>query len=106
MPDEAIRVIVRWLTRAEGGRRRPFVGDRYCPTISLAGSADARMWSAVIDIDHAEAPAVGSVRFSAGRLRFLAPDAPRDRLAAGASFLVHEGRAVVALCSRDTVCGG
>lgn len=61
-----------------------FEEDRSWPSVA---------WSIVLEFD---VPPVAQGNPSIGRARFLSPEAPRDRLRAGARFDLYEGHRKVA----------
>jgi hypothetical protein len=83
---------IRWLTRQEGGRSTPILGDgRYTPTARFAGEED--QFSVVLEFPN-------EPNRTQAALRLLCPDLVgiQQRLHPGISLEIMEGPRVVAQC--------
>ena len=95
--SQSVLARVHWIPAEEGGRAFLPTGKQYATVSRFIEDADAWLqeaWSIVLEFD--EPPSVQG-NPSIVRARFLAEQAPADRLKPGHAFELYEGKKKVAM---------
>ena len=95
--SQSVLARVHWIPAEEGGRAFLPTGNQYATVSRFIEDADAWLqeaWSTVLEFD--EPPSVQG-NPSIARARFLAEQAPADRLKPGHAFELYEGKKKVAM---------
>jgi hypothetical protein len=90
------RARINWLTPEQGGRAALPADQRYVTIAKFAEDGPSwpdGAWSVVTEFD---VEPIKQGNPSLGTVSFLMENAPRERLAAGTKFELHEGRKLVA----------
>lgn len=90
----SVRVV--WLSKEDGGRKRPPMAGKYYSVSRFPEDVDWQnnAWSVVFDLEDPCQDDVGMV--SLGRVGFLVKGAPEDRMTSNKLFYIYEGPKKVA----------